>query len=394
MRPLRILFSMALGVVVMTGIVMAQANTWQPGPDLNIGRYGFPLVELPSGNLLAAGGVISGNGGFGAAAEALDSGATAWTSVSPVPSPHRGRAHGVRLFSGSVLIVGEDPHIGSHPHPRSAYRYDEGSGTWTRTANDPTIDRFLATVTLLPDGRLLFAGGYSGHSTGPTYQTAEIYDPNTDSWSGTGAMAEVRTGHTATLLTAGPNAGRVLVVGGSNRAPSNTATTGCELYDPSSGIWSATGSLHESRSLHTATLLPSGQVLVVGGQFTISATNRNSAELYDPQSGTWSLVAYMNVRRANQTATLLLSGDVLVVGGAMGPGFNSPLTAVEVYDPQSDSWSVAASMATPRILHNAALLPDGRIIVMGGLSNGAILSSSEIFDPGMVPVELMSFSIE
>ncbi len=382
MRLSRILLAMALGVFVLPGIGIAQTNQWQSGPDMSTGRYFFPLVELPSGKLLAAGGAVSGSG-FGATAEVLDSGAAAWTSVSPMPSPHRGKYHGVRLLSGDVLIAGDDPHVGGHPHPRSAYRYDEMSGTWTRTADDPTIDRFLGTMTLLPDGRVLHAGGYNGHGSGPTYDTADIYDPAADSWSATATMAEVRTGHTATLLTTGPNAGKVLVVGGSDRAPSNTATSGCEVYDPASGTWSATGSLNESRSLHTATLLPSGKILVIGGQYTIGAVNRNSAELYDPSSGTWSLVTPMSVPRAGHTATFLVSGEVLVAGGATVGGGSGPHTASEIYDPQSDAWSAAASMAIPRTRHGAALLPDGRVIVVGGLSNGARLSSTEIFTPGV-----------
>ncbi len=379
MRPSRILLSMALGVLVLPAIGIAQTNPWQPGPDMSTGRSSFPLVELPSGGWLAAGGVFADNTA-GATAEVLDRFANVWTTVDPMPSAHRGKHHGVRLLSGEVLIAGDDPHTGGHPHPRSAYRFDEASGTWTRTANDPTTHRFSATLTLLPDSRVLHAGGYSGHSSGPTYDTADIYDPGTDSWSATGTMAEVRAGHTATLLTAGPNAGRVLVVGGSDRAPDNTATSGCELYDPATGAWSATGSLNESRSTHTATRLPSGQVLVVGGQSALGAVNRSSAELYDPESGTWSLAAPMSMPRANQTATLLLSGEVLVAGGVAASGDSETLSSAELYDPLSDSWSTTASMATPRGAHGAGLLQDGRVIVVGGVSSGVLLPSSELFD--------------
>ena len=381
MRPSRILLSTVLGVLlVLSGDSFAQTHHWQSGPDMSTGRYHFPLVELPSGDWLAAGGVFTGNS-FGATVEVLDRVASAWTTVSPMPSAHRGGYGGVRLLSGEVLIAGEDPHVGGHPHPRSAYRFDEAGGTWTRTANDPTIDRFSATLTLLPDSRVLHAGGYSGHGTGPTYHTADLYDPGTDSWSATGTMAEVRAGHTATLLTVGPAAGEVLVVGGSDRAPNNTATSGCELYDPATGAWSATGSLNESRSLHTATLLPSGQVLVVGGQSALGAVNRSSAELYDPENGTWSLTAPMTMPRALQSATLLLSGEVLVAGGIAVSGDNAALRSTEIYDPLADTWSADASMANPRGAHSAARLPDGRVIVVGGL-NGTPLAGTEIFTPG------------
>lgn len=349
--------------------------SWVPGPDLNNARSDFPLVELSPGKLLAAGGIGFATS-FQASAEVLDSGTGVWTSVSPMPSSHRGKYQGVLLLSGEVLIAGDDPHIGSHPHPRTAYRYDESSDTWEMTASAPTIDRFLATMTLLPDGRVLHAGGYSGHSTGPTYSTADVYDPGTDSWTATGTMAEVRTGHTATLLITGPHAGEILVAGGGDRSPNNDATTGCELYDAATGTWSATGSLNESRSVHTATLLPSGQVLVTGGQHTLGSDGRDSAELYDPHTGTWTLAAPMTTPRLVHSATLLPSQKVLVAGGQTAFGATE-LDTVEIYDPASNSWSPGASMTTPRTRHSAALLPDGRVIVVGGIFNGDVLSSTE-----------------
>ncbi|MEM7354531.1 MAG: kelch repeat-containing protein, partial [Acidobacteriota bacterium] len=335
------------------------------------------LVELPSGHWLAAGGVTTGTI-FSGTAEVLDSGASAWTAASPMPSAHRGTHSGVLLPSGEVLIAGEDPHVGGHPHPRSAYRYDEVSGSWARTANDPSINRFLATMTLLPDGRVLMAAGYNGHSSGPTYDSAEIYDPATDSWSVTGFMAEVRAGHSATLLTKGPDAGKVLVVGGSDRAPSNLATTGCEIYDPATGTWSATGSLNESRSQHTATLLPSGEILVAGGQYKINTETRASAELYDPLSGTWALVAPMSEPRAHHSATLLPSGQILIAGGSTVSNGSGVLSTTEIYDSTLNTWSPAPSLTTSRILHGAALLADSRVIVIGGQDGGTRISSTEI----------------
>ncbi|MEE8525591.1 MAG: kelch repeat-containing protein, partial [Thermoanaerobaculia bacterium] len=205
----------------------------------------------------------------------------------------------------------------------------------------------------------------------------------TSSNTSTSPTPELRSGcagHTATLLTTGPNAGRVLVVGGSDRAPNNTATIGCELYDPASGTWSVTGSLNESRSLHTATLLPSGQILLIGGQSALGAVNRSSAEIYDPDTGTWSLAAPMSEPRSVHTATLLLSGEVLVAGGITVSGGSDDTSSAEIYDPLSNSWSAAGSMATPRRSHSAALLADGRVIVVGGRSSGTLLSGSEIFD--------------
>jgi hypothetical protein len=125
------------------------------------------------------------------------------------------------------------------------------------------------TATLLPDGRVVVAGGYS--LSGGYLASAEAYDPSTGAWSPTGSLNAARSEHTATLL---PN-GYVLVVGGYN----GDYLASAELYDPVSGAWSTTGDLNTGRSEHTATLLPDGRLLVAGGWDGINTLA--SAEVYD-----------------------------------------------------------------------------------------------------------------
>src|SRR6266550_3634306 len=125
----------------------------------------------------------------------------------------------------------------------------------------------------------------------------------------TGSLNTARDNHTATLL---PN-GKVLVAGGAGNI--SNFLNSAELYDPASGSWTATGSLNTARYSHTATLLPNGKVLVAGG---FNGSFLTSAELYDPASGSWTATGSLNTGRDFHTATLLPNGKVLVAGGFNG----------------------------------------------------------------------------
>ena len=173
--------------------------------------------------------------------------------------------------------------------------------------------------------------------------------PTCSGWASTGSLLEPRWGHTVTLL---PN-GKVLAAGGYSSVIGGFLAT-AELYDPASGTWSATGSMASDRWLHTATLLPDGKVLVAGGFSTIGAF-LETAELYDPASGTWSPTGSMIQSHSEHTATLLPNGQVLVVGGNINP-------TAELYDPTSGTWSVTGSMAAPCYDCSATLLPNGKEI--------------------------------
>ncbi len=186
-----------------------------------------------------------------------------------------------------------------------------------------------------------------------------------------------RYGHTATLL---PD-GRVLVVGGRN---ASGYLAGAELYDGAAGAWSSTGDLASARYDHTATLLPDGRVLAVGGRQAWDATHYlTSAELYDPAAnggaGTWSATGSLTTARAYHTATLLPDGRVLVVGGK-GNG-DAPLASAEVYDPTANTWRATGGLAFARYDHTATLLADGRVLVVGGTGAGGSLASAELYDP-------------
>jgi hypothetical protein len=191
----------------------------------------------------------------------------------------------------------------------------EADPRWEQTGS-LNIARQEHTATLLFDGRVLVVGGlHCTQAEGCTSEaSAELYDPDSHTWSLTGSMNFARNGHEATLLPSG----MVLVSGGTACDSFGTCmiSASAELYDPLSGTWSSTGSLAVPRTGHTATLLDTGQVLAAGGQSCDpQCLVIASAELYDPVSGTWSPTGDMTTSQADHTATQLTSGEVLTAGG-------------------------------------------------------------------------------
>jgi len=241
-------------------------------------------------------------------------------------------------------------------------------GAWTPTGSMNSA-RELGAQATLNDGTLLVAGGTDGTSV---LSSAEVYSPSSEAWTPTGTMADAREHFPAVTL---PN-GQVLVTGG--LGSSGSVLTGAELYDPASGTWSSAGSLAVGRYFHTATLLQNGQVLVTGG-CTVSgcSTFTGASELYDPATNSWSAGGSLGTARWYHTATLLGSGKVLVVGGSNG----STLNACELYDPATGAWSSAPSTIYRRFLHAATLLGDGKVLVTGGNPYRIALAAAEIYDP-------------
>ena len=274
------------------------------------------------------------------------------------------------LRNGKVLVAG-GYNRGTNNSLASTELYDPASGTWTATGSLATA-RDSHTATLLPNGKVLVAGGYVFGTA--SLASAELYDSASGSWTATGSLATARYYHTATLL---PN-GKVLVAGGRNFS---SILVSAELYDPASGTWTATGSLATARYLHTATLLPNGKVLVAGGSNNNSFNNNSvelaSAELYDPASGTWTATGSLATARDSGTATLLPNGNVLVAGGVSGT--NSSLANAEMYDPTSGTWMATGSLATGRSLHTATSLANGKVLVTGGYNGTGSLSSAELY---------------
>ena len=184
-------------------------------------------------------------------------------------------------------------------------------------------------------------------------------------------MTITRGNHTATLL---PN-GKVLVVGGLCSGGFTYPDNSAELYDPSTGTWKATGSMNVARVSTAATLLANGHVLIAGGNSTSSGAR--SAELYDSSSGTWKTTGSMNVYRTTLAATLLTNGDVLVFGGT---GLASSTS--EFYSPTKKMWTMTGQYyVAPSISgHTLTLLGTGKAQVAGGRDKYSITSYSRLYD--------------
>ncbi|MCM3902465.1 MAG: hypothetical protein ND866_12225 [Pyrinomonadaceae bacterium] len=256
-------------------------------------------------------------------------------------------------------------------------------GTWSATGSMANVHTNNQTATLLYNGRVLVVGGLGADET--TVATAELYHPTTEGWSATGSMGTARSGHTATRLLNG----KVLVTGGFNQQPcsSNCAPPiflTAEIYDPTTGMWSATGSMNAARAGHTATLLYSGKVLAVGG-FNETGTT-STAELYNPQTGNWSPAGNISTERSNFTAVRLYNGDVLIAGGYDSTG--NALATTELYDFPSGTWDVVGSMNNARGFHTATQLFYGHVLVAGGINvpfplptGFPALASAELYNP-------------
>lgn len=227
------------------------------------------------------------------------------------------------------------------------------------------------SATLLPDGKVLIAGGMRRNQD--FYRSAELYDPKTGKFQPTGSMNVARVGHEAVLL----RSGKVLVVGGWSGW---TATDSAELYDPTSGRFTNIVKMTSPRGNPSATLLDNGDVLIAGGGLTDSPAGVSTAELFHAATSKFEAVSPMHYGRISQTATLLKDGRVLIAGGR---GETVSATA-ELYDPKMKQFVLTAKMLTARYKHTAGLLPDGRVLIAGGSDerdwNGTI-KSAEVYDP-------------
>jgi hypothetical protein len=351
--------------------------SWVPTGSLNTARSGHTATLLKSGKVLVVGG--SGDN----SAELFDPITGAWSYTGSLTTA-RASFTATLLLDGRVLVAGGYSPVPPYSSIDTAELYDPDTGSWTLTGS-LNVGRTEHTASLLRDGTVLVAGGWDENELA----SAELFDPATGTWKQIGSLGNARYGHTATLL----QDGRLLVAGGSaGEDVLSYSVANAELYDPASNAWSAAapGYYWYLSVLQTATLLPDGKVLVAGGDDGIPA-----AELFDPLVGSWNATGSLAIARYGHSATLLPTGGVLVAGGARQEGrppriAYDNLDSAEIYDATAGAWSGAANLGNPRSFHTATLLQDGRVLVAGGNVTvppyaDIALNSAELYGPASLP---------
>lgn len=416
------------------------AAHWEPAGTMSAGRIGPHAVLLGDGRVLVMGGDTPGEEGTEGSArvESWDPATGAWRTTESLNNP-RTQFAALSLADGRVLVTGglND----SEQSFSSTYVYDPRPGyeTWSKVGLLGTA-RTAPAAALLPDGRVLVAGGY--YHTGPieggaaapdailasdrraapgtgesrrvplddvdvppfgyALATAELFDPATGSWSGTGAMNFARVGAAAVTLSDG----RVLVVGSSPLPVTKVdsrAYFSAEIYDPATGRFSLAGQLPEIDRSALESLgvpLPDGDpqpaangtlaALKDGGAVLIAHASwwKHQGDIvrsfrFDAGTGQWleigqpcaetedhdtgTISRTPGVCRVYPFVAALDDGRVLVAGGQGAYQSSTPSAAsADLYDPATNTWSSLPPMPAGRAAGPAAVLTDGTVLLVGG----------------------------
>lgn len=362
-----------LTILVLAGAAVSasEASThesWQPvGGPLSFGSWQGRAVPLDDGQLLYIGG-FDAAGAAVAASQIYSPVSDAW-SLGPSLTFPRGQATATKLNDGRVLVAGGYPNAGA------SELWEPGAGSGSFRATAPLNSGHTRHgAALLAGGDVLVAGGYAGCMT----SAAEVFSPATEAWTGVGSMLTSRADFVLVPL----QDGRVLAAGGDNDCAWPRKTRNAEVYDPETRTWSAVAPMTVARAHYAATLLADGRVLVVGGDNDSGMTP--SAELYDPVTDAWTRVADLHRARffgIGDGAWLLADGRVLVAGSdAVGDGISTS----EIFDPASGTWSAPVPLTSPRCGPAATTTLGGVPVLIGGNTCGSpvtLVLSAERWSP-------------
>jgi hypothetical protein len=360
-----------VGAAIVARRGRSTSGTWAR-PRVFVGVAAAVTVALVAGVGFAAWRTGPNGGLPGGPAGSPSASASAATSSMPGASP-------IDVATATPIANATETAAQSPSATRHAATSATPAGHFSATGS---MDKAYDTATLLLDGRVLMTGESKrmafGNYTVAVYTTAaELYDPATGKFTPTGSMIQPQGGATVTRLADG----RVLFAGGAQFSSSGgqlviTRLATAELYDPTTGTFSTTGSMTHPRNDHTAALLPSGEVLIAGGDLNSSDEDR-TAELYDPATGTFKPTGDMTKGRAMARAVALADGRVLILGYYTGPTVTS---SADLYDPHAGTFSSAGSMTTARMSPAVTLLQDGRVLIASGQMPYEV-APAELFDP-------------
>ena len=254
----------------------------------------------------------------------------------------------VALPDAKVLLIGG---WGLNGLLASTDVYDPQTGRFTPGPTMHSGRAGLSPVTL-SNGQILIAGGFIGNK--PTTAASDLYDPATNTMQRTGDLTTPRGAYAAARL---PD-GRVLLAGGLDNG---AVVASAEIYDPAMGTFHPTGAMHTARYKCAAVTLANGTVMVFGGSGDIDGTILYaSTEIYDPSSGTFSAGPQMRLPRYKlaDSSVILGDGDLLVAGGAPHP---------EVFRPAAGGFApVTGDLGATRLFLAAAAVDAHRVLITGG----------------------------
>lgn len=349
-----------------------ESNSWSDAGVQSVTR------SMPSMTLLADGQLLLAGGSNEKSAELYDPQTRTWTPTASMSVARRAHA-AVLMHDGRVLVAsGFNNSSGEVP---SAEIYDPVAGTWSPAA-PPLVPRHYASMNLLPDGRLLLAGGFT--AAGVTNH-AELYDPVANTWTATGALNHPRDsmmGYLSAHSTVLPSR-KVLLAGGSDGARNPQPVA--EVYDPATGTWSIADAINPARENGTASLLPSGEVLITGGHSSNPSTAfYANTDRYQPPVPANNLAVLDSLPLLQRRGVLTLTGTGFKgAGGTDIPSLE--LQRVEngfIYRIGSTSHSATQFVSTP-LPNLPAGLYMARLIVAGEPS--AVAQLVRFTDPAGTP---------
>ncbi len=354
-------------------------GAWSTTGSMVEGRYETACLTLADGKQLAAGGAGSSTG---KTAELHDPATGLWAASAALKAGRPYGSSALVLTGGLALVLGgEDPLSSEFKQRLFAETFDPQTQSWTLT--DSVIEmRFGPVLVSLLDGSALAIGGHHPGQVSPDMDTSsagvERFDPDTRAWTALHSMSTGREAHAATVLANGKvfvTGGRIRDIGYGTTHPGFTPLASAEIYDPATDTWTPTGSLSEPQVGPIALALPNGKVLAFGGRK--SDGTFATTQLWDPDSETWSKAETGSFVHGTN-AVLLPSGLVFAVGYGVDGASSAAL-----YDPESAFWYYARPMPHLKTFFSMAVLHSGKVLVATGKASDSNKgdATANIFDP-------------